>query len=136
MSFFKISSPVTRSHILDEDDVTNTKVALNNLGYYEAPKEYGLTPYSDERMFDGMKQFQKDNNLRVDAEMFPGRETETTINAKLDQVASANKTRTLPPEPKCEQGYGPRLVSTCLPGTNICYDRWECVKIPSGGGIR
>ena len=82
MSIFNLKSNVSRSHKLEEEDISNTKIALHNEGYYDVP-EYGLTGYSDERMFDGIKKFQKDKGLRVDEVMNPGGETESFLNKAL-----------------------------------------------------
>jgi len=74
-----LASTVSRSHRLDLDDVLKTKKALQDRGYYEEP-DYGMTPYSDERMFDGIRAFQKDNGLRVDGVMHPDGETVQAMN--------------------------------------------------------
>ena len=78
MNNFSLNSAVSRSHKLELDDVLKTKQALQKIGYYEEP-DYGMTPYSDERMFDGIKKFQKDKGLCVDGVMFPGYETEGAL---------------------------------------------------------
>jgi hypothetical protein len=57
MGILNLSSPVSKEHRLEEEDVIKTKIGLHNAGYYDPPKEYGLTPYSDEAMLDGMKRF-------------------------------------------------------------------------------
>jgi hypothetical protein len=79
---FHLSSAVSRSHKLEEDDILRTKFALKDIGYYDEP-EYGMTPYSDERMFDSIKKFQKDKGLEVDGVMYPQGETAATIGKMI-----------------------------------------------------
>ena len=62
------------------------KQALNHLGEYDPPA-YGMTPYPDTPMFDGMKAFQKKNGLTVDGFARPGGPTETTLNSRLANTA-------------------------------------------------
>lgn len=136
MSIFNLNSDVSRSAILEEDDVLHTKIALNNQGYYDVPKAYGLTPYSDERMFDGMKNFQQDQNLKPDSIMRPGGETETALNKSLKTNPQSNREPDLPPKNDCPQGQQNSLRSICIPGTSICHYWYKCVDNPISGGIR
>jgi len=71
------------AYTVDPGDIVNTKTALTQLGYYNPPKGIGIQPWTDEPMFDGIKQFQKDNALTVDGFMRPGGPTENQINQKL-----------------------------------------------------
>ena len=64
------------------DDVYNVKSALNTLGYYKKP-EYGITPYPDEKMFNAIKSFQKDEDLKVDGVMKPNGETIEALNKRI-----------------------------------------------------
>ncbi len=82
MSLLNLKSDVSRSHKLEEEDILKTKVALNKEGYYDVP-DYGMTPYSDERMFDGMKKFQKEKGLQVDGVMRPDGETVNALDKAL-----------------------------------------------------
>lgn len=59
-----------------------TKSALKALGHCKTP-DYGMTPYPDESMFDGIKSYQRANKLRVDGIMKPGGETEESMNSRL-----------------------------------------------------
>lgn len=52
------------------------------MGYYKEP-EWGMTKFSDGQMFEGIKKFQKDNNLQVDGVMKAGGETENAFNKVL-----------------------------------------------------
>ena len=56
------------------DDVLKIKNALLKAGNYDIP-EYGLTPYPDNALFQGIKEFQKKNALKVDGVITPEGET-------------------------------------------------------------
>jgi hypothetical protein len=80
MSFpLRLRSTLGRSYNASLDDVEPVKKALNGLGYYPIPG-YGMTPYPDEFMFQGIERFQRNNGLQVDGIMKPGGETERTLN--------------------------------------------------------
>lgn len=72
----------------DEDDVLNVKQRLNALGHYEVPS-YGMTRYPDNRLFDGITSFQREQGLTVDGYMQPGGETETRLNQIYRQETTA-----------------------------------------------
>ena len=67
----------------NEEDVLKLKQNLQQLGYYKTPK-YGMTGYTDDETFEGIKKFQKDNNLTVDGVLKPGGETESKLNERLN----------------------------------------------------
>ncbi len=136
MSIFNLNSDVSRSAKLEEDDVLHTKIALNNQGYYDVPDSYGLTPYSDERVFEGMKKYQKDNGLKTDAIMRPGGKTETALNKSLEQVQQKSEGWQEPQKKKCPPGMQNSLRSICIPFTRICYYYYECVHNPIPSGTR
>lgn len=79
---FKLKNVLSASSTANGDDVLGMKQALNHLGEYDPPA-YGMTPYPDTPMFDGMKAFQKKNGLTVDSFARPGGPTETTLNSRL-----------------------------------------------------
>jgi lysozyme-like predicted toxin len=79
---FKLKNVLSASSTANGDDVLGMKQALNHLGEYDPPA-YGMTPYPDTPMFDGMKAFQKKNGLTVDGFARPGGPTETTLNSRL-----------------------------------------------------
>jgi hypothetical protein len=64
------------------------KSAFKKLGYYETPS-YGLTPYPDQTLFDGIRTFQKDKRLTTDGYMLPGGETEQSVNSLLAHGGTA-----------------------------------------------
>lgn len=83
MSWFKLKQPMGATYTVDPSDIVNTKTALTQLGYYKPPKGIGIQPWTDESMFDGIRQFQKNNALTIDGFMRPGGPTENRINQHL-----------------------------------------------------
>lgn len=78
----KIQKTIGEEYIVEPKDVEKVKRALNRAGHYEVP-DYGITPYPDRKLFEGIRSFQKDHRLRVDGVMKPDGETVTALNAKL-----------------------------------------------------
>lgn len=56
------------------------KQKLKGLGYYKEP-EWGMAKFTDNQMFDGIRNFQKDNKLKIDGIMKPDGETQNKINS-------------------------------------------------------
>ena len=83
MSWFSLNEPFGSDYAVDPQDIVNTKTALNQLDYYDPPEGIGIQPWTDNAVFDGIKQFQKDNKLEVDGYMRPGGPTEERINYHL-----------------------------------------------------
>jgi hypothetical protein len=83
MSWFNLKQPMGKNYTVAPVDIVNTKAALTQLGYYRPPNEIGIQPWTDEAMFNGIMQFQKDNGLKVDGFMRPGGPTEGYINQHL-----------------------------------------------------
>jgi len=79
---FALRLPLSSASESDPDDVLDAKSAFNQLGYYEIPT-YGLTPYPDQPLFDGIRKYQKDAALTVDGYMLPQGETEQSVNKSL-----------------------------------------------------
>ncbi len=82
----RIKGHVAGSARVGPEDTLSTKKALHDLGYYDIP-DYGMTPFPDQPMFDGIAEVQKKNDLFHDRAMSPGGETETAINRELGQRA-------------------------------------------------
>ncbi|MBT7944323.1 MAG: hypothetical protein HN719_13345, partial [Alphaproteobacteria bacterium] len=83
---FGLKKTIGNSYTMDLDDSLNTKKALADLGHLKIP-EFGLTPYPDQAMIDGVKSFQKEQGLKVDGVMKRGG---PTIN-RLNQTLSAER---------------------------------------------
>jgi hypothetical protein len=93
MSLFKLNDTLSAASPANESDVLNMKSALKTFGAYETPS-YGMTPYTDEPMFEGMKTVQKRAGLVVDGIAEPGGPTELTLNAGLARKALNDRART------------------------------------------
>ena len=89
--FLNLKNPLSPSSPANGDDVMGMKQSLVELGpasngkpYYDQD-QWGLSPWPNSGLFDGVKSFQKDNGLKVDGEAKHGLETETAINRNLMQ---------------------------------------------------
>ena len=69
---------------IDSNDVLAVKKCLKGFGCYQEPS-WGMTPFSDNEMFKGIKLFQQKNNLQQDRVMKPKGETEIAINNELSK---------------------------------------------------
>jgi hypothetical protein len=78
-----LNETIGSSYPANPEDVWNVKTTMNDLGYYDPPASYGMTPWPDTPMFDGIKTFQKDHDLEVDGIMHPDGPTVKTMNKKL-----------------------------------------------------
>ncbi|MCB1532009.1 MAG: peptidoglycan-binding protein [Alphaproteobacteria bacterium] len=72
-----LKKPVGNNLENDEGDVLETKKRLNRLGFFE--KEQDPNGIITRDLDNGIKNFQKENGLRVDGLMFPGGETERAL---------------------------------------------------------
>ncbi len=79
---FNLKQPFGASYSVLGDDVLSMKTALTKTGDYIAPKT-GLTPWTDDAVFDGVRKFQKRNGLTVDGIAKPGGPTEATLKSAL-----------------------------------------------------
>ena len=80
---FQLKKTIGRSYNVDLDDVRNVKSALQGLGYYRTPG-YGMTPYPDEPMFQGIEKLQERHGLVKDGVMKPGGPTERLMAQNLN----------------------------------------------------
>jgi peptidoglycan hydrolase-like protein with peptidoglycan-binding domain len=65
------------------------KSALAQTGHYQVP-DFGITPYPDTSMIDGIKKFQKENGLKVDGVMKPQGSTETALGQQTKSISTIN----------------------------------------------
>ena len=56
---------------MELEDTLTIKKTLNRFGYYKIPS-YGLTPYPDKAMFDGLKAYRVSKDDPGPAEIWPG----------------------------------------------------------------
>lgn len=94
-----LASTISSSHNTEPDDIIKTKNALAQTGHYEV-SSFGTTPYPDSPMIDGMKNFQKDNGLKVDGVMRPGGPTETALGKQTGSNSSIDPYAPTPKKPK------------------------------------
>lgn len=71
-------SKLSPNALAHPDDVVATKKRLSDLGYYSAP-EWGISEFPDRALFDGIRDFQDAQGLKVDGMINPGGETETAL---------------------------------------------------------
>jgi len=138
MNFLNLKNTVSSHHNLEQDDVLKLKSALAAVGKYETP-DYGFTSNSDERMFDGVKAFQKENGLRADGEVGPDGETVDALGTALrEQPRNGHPSQSapddpdhdpgdIPPKPDCGPVQQAELKLDCVIGNLFCSYVWECV---------
>lgn len=81
-----LRAPLGPDHLVEPADIVDTKKSLMALGYY-APLESGEPgAWVDNDLFAGIKRFQRDNGLQVDALIRPGGPTERALNEALDET--------------------------------------------------
>lgn len=87
-----LAGRIDRSANADEADTMQTKRALRALGYYSTPA-YGMTPYPDEPLFEGIKSYQRANKLKIDGDIGPKTEgafTSALADHGADKVTKRN----------------------------------------------
>ncbi len=78
----QLSRRVGRDIAVGEADTTAVKSALQRMGLYEEPS-YGMTPYPDDRMFEGIESLQARLGLEVTGTIRPGGAEEQALSAAL-----------------------------------------------------
>lgn len=83
--FLKLRKEVSETTAdIEADDVLSVKKKLKDMGHYKEP-EWGMSAITDNGMFDGIRNFQKEKGLKVDGIMKPQGETENKMNEVLGQ---------------------------------------------------
>lgn len=108
MSWFSLKKAMGTNYSVDPGDIMNTKKALNQLGYYDVPSHRGIDDWTDDAMFNGIRAFQNDNELKVDGFMRPGGPTEKAISASLAEGGGADGAA--PPSGGDQLAFGPGSV--------------------------
>ncbi len=90
----RLTKIVRRDSAIGESDTLQLKHALYQLGHYEMPN-YGMTPYPDDRMFEGIKSFQQSLGL------------EPTGSVRIDGPEHMEMSRQLSGEAASSSGSGP-----------------------------
>lgn len=82
---YGLSSTISASHNTNPEDVKLLKKLLTENGHYRVP-DFGITPYPDSPMIDGIKSFQKANNLVVDGIVKPDGPTIGALMARSPRI--------------------------------------------------
>lgn len=75
--------PLSARHRVEPNDVLVVKRSLQRLGHYQ-PVAGELNDTTEDSLFDGIKSFQKQQNLRVDGLIRPDGETASKITGLLE----------------------------------------------------
>lgn len=92
-SFINTRASLSQSANTNPLDVIKVKSGLSALGYYEAP-DWGVTHYPDRALFKAIREFQKDQGLKVDGFMNPDGETLAALQDKLRGTKERTATQT------------------------------------------
>ena len=106
-----IKKTLGKDYRMDLDDVYKVKGGLNKAGHYKVP-DYGLTKYPDEHLFNGIKSFQKEENIKIDGVMKPNGETIHALNRRLGSDNPGVKSPTMWC-PKCGGPHGGSKGDLC-----------------------
>ncbi len=79
-----LRAALSPDHLAEPDDILDTKKTLMALGYYRPVDGTEPGAWVDTDLFNGIRQFQRDNGLKVDALMRPGGPTEQAMNTVLE----------------------------------------------------
>ena len=78
----KLKSTIGRNYGVEADDTLSMKNIMRRLGHYETP-DYGMTPFPDEPMFEGIRGFKKAKGLAVDGVVEPQGPTARALGEAL-----------------------------------------------------
>lgn len=81
----KLTGPFARNTAVAEFDVRQIKKVLNQLGYYTPDEEFGITGFAETKLFDALKEFQKDHSLNPTGSAKPDDETIRLLNQEADK---------------------------------------------------
>ncbi len=83
-----IETPIGNEQWSNTKDIKRIREALYRLGYEDQNLEYG---YIDKTLDNNIRNFQKQNALKVDGLIFPGGETERLLISSLKNKISDEK---------------------------------------------
>lgn len=81
-----LRAALSPDHLAEPDDILDTKKSLMALGYYRPLDGDPPGAWVDNNLFTGIRQFQRDNGLKVDALLRPAGPTERAMNAALEDM--------------------------------------------------
>lgn len=102
-----LNKTLQRDASVDPVDVSEVKIFLQNIGLYEKPS-YGMTPYPDEALFDGIKKYQSLRGLKVDGIIKVDGETQNQMRIDREELPPLKKMipgTNIPDEGVPEQGW-------------------------------
>jgi hypothetical protein len=85
-SKLNLRAALSPDHLAEPDDILDTKKTLMALGYYQPLDDDAPGAWVDSDLFAGIRQFQRDHGLKVDALLRPGGPTENAMNAALEEA--------------------------------------------------
>lgn len=92
-----LRAALSPDHLAEPDDILDTKKTLMALGYYSPLDGDPPGAWVDNDLFSGIRQFQRDHGLKVDALLRPGGPTEQTMNAVLEDMPQTPPANDDPP---------------------------------------
>ncbi|MFC3674489.1 peptidoglycan-binding domain-containing protein [Ferrovibrio xuzhouensis] len=78
-----LRAPLGPDHVVEPEDILDAKQALGRLGYYRTADGSAPGAWVDSALFNGIRSFQRANNLKADGLIRPGGVTERAVNAAL-----------------------------------------------------
>ena len=84
MPQLKLNKDVATYSAVAIEDMLPLKTYLKKFGAYDVPS-YGMTEYPDNELFEGIKNYQRKNNLMVDGIMRKDGETINSLNKEISQ---------------------------------------------------
>lgn len=85
-SKLNLRAALSPDHLAEPDDILDAKKTLMALDYYRPAEGAEAGAWVDNDLFKGIRQFQRDNGLKVDGLIRPGGPTERAMNAVLEDT--------------------------------------------------
>ncbi len=89
--FFRLKNAIGPAREIAPEDAVAAKTALAEIGHYQIP-DFGVTPYPDVALFEGVRKFQREQELKVDGLMNPDGPTAQRLDALLAERQTAART--------------------------------------------
>lgn len=109
-----LNKPLDINSPADPKDVFDVKSYLHKRGFYDIPN-YGLTPYPDHALFEGIKNYQESRGLSVDGVMNVNGETQNSMRIEKEILPPPIKMipgTNIPDEGVPEQGWPKSSLSS------------------------
>lgn len=111
---FVLEGPIDPKASADGRDIVKAKTALQSLGFFEPSSQTGggITPFTEQGLFDGIKEFQQAHGLKPDSVMRPGGESARALRAELAEGGPQA-------DPKRESSVGAKGVNKAVDLGNV-----------------